>query len=113
MNTFYIGPGAIVAIRNPSKIREYMGEIPILPVDKWMIPIKPVLQWPERNVITVNNRLRGSYVRGAMLEIDGGSFISSNCNGHFCDQQGVHANVREQDRCACFQNNGSRRIAVF
>ena len=48
-----------------------------------------------------------------MLELDDGSFISSNCNGNFCDQQDAHTNGREHDRCACFQNSGTRRIAVF
>jgi len=109
----FTGPGAIVAIRNPSKIREYMGDTPILPVEKWMIPVSPVLQWPEKNVVSSSQRLQGFYITGAQLELDGGNFISSNCNGHFCDQQGAHVNGREQERCACFQNSGSRRIAVF
>ena len=76
-----------------------MGDIPILPVDKWMIPVCPVLQWPERNVVSACQRLQGFYITGAQFEFDGGSFISSNCNGHFfCDHQGTHTNGREQDR---------------
>ena len=112
-----VGPGAYIAILNPTIDNKWLGrdnndQVLLMTLSCAPVVIKQSFRGPERLIDDTSLRNQGWDVFAPIVTSTSVCVKKSSCNGSLCDKQGLAENGNLKQKCCCIQASTARATLV-